>query len=349
MPDCGKLGAGLILAALLAIPTSSWSAPEDASQEMVLQLIPGERLQHFANGCGVISTSATAPAIIPAKWYGACRFGLAHGVGVSDWGSGVWRKAEKYQYGVPLGLSDRGTSFPYRYALKDGFHLSRQLEDGRYESVVVQSPDRNIDTLTAGHFVGLSLTMPDRAIVIDTFRPVALECSDDGKANWKGLTVIAAESAAADVDCKKYWAGRGGKPTGGLMVLSANDIGYIEHAHWTRPNGGVEFAKELSARYCSGGSQSADCTRVLQEMLQPYATQIQAIIDGQRQQYAQGLPWLPARYAPLEAQRRQQWRALAGRYAAEQPAPGHASPEGDRGVPATRKPGLAPARRGHRS
>ena len=317
MTDRRKLGAGLIVAALLTIPTSSWSAPGDGSQDMAPQLAPGERVRHFANGCGVITTSATDPAIVPAKWYGGCRFGLVHGVGVADLGGGVWRKPEKYQYGIALGINDPGTSFPYRYALKDGFQLSRALEDGRYESVVIQSPDRNAGTLTAGHLVGLVTTMPGGVTASDTFRPVALECSDNGKANWKGLTVSAAESAAADEDCKKHWAGRGGKPTGALLtVMGTNDIGYIEHAHWTQANGGPASAKELSARYCSGGSQSADCTRVLQEILQPYATKIQAIIDGQRQQFAQGLPWLTARYAPLEAQRRQQLRSAAMRMGA---------------------------------
>ena len=154
--------------------------------------------------------------------------------------------------------------------------------------------------------------------VTDKFEPIALACAPSGKVDWKGLKVSGADNVAANADCERYQASLGTNrmPRNAVLVnIGLDVVAYILHTHWTTPTGGVASPKEVTARFCAGGAKSANCDRVLQEMLQPYAPRIQAIIDGQRQQYAEGLPWLTARYAPLEAERLTQWRALAARYA----------------------------------
>ena len=232
-------------------------------------------------------------------------------------------------------------SWPYMYLEKDGVLLSNVREDGRRDWVLIQSPDSNVGTLTAGHIVSMLVAEPGMDVV-DVFTPIALECANNGKVNWRGLSISAPDASAADADCERHWVARGMKSKAGtLMIRSADYIAYIHHEHRAEPIDGTAPTKKISAHYCSGGSQSSDCTRVLHELLRPLAPRIQAIIDGQRRQYAEGLPWLTARYAPLEAERLTQWRALAARYATRpRPAVGTLTP---------RPVAKSPAKKGRRN
>jgi hypothetical protein len=193
----------------------------------------------------------------------------------------------------------------------------------------------NVADIVAGYVISLSATQGS-ILSVDIFTPKPVTCSDQGKVDWKELTVSAADAAAADAECARYWAvNRTTRP--GLFDHIGLDVAYIEHVHWTRPDGGAISPKETTARYCSGGSKSADCTRVLREMLQPYATGIQRIIDGQRRQYAEGLPWLGTRFASLETEFRRKIQSMAARYSAS-----------GRAVPSAATTPRPPARRGVR-
>lgn len=310
---------GVDLQSPSALPVVATSRPSD------LPLAPGEFLKPFVNGCAIISrtqASAAAPNT-NTNWYGDCRFGLAHGDGIEQAVATNFRMRRRYQYGVPVGGTDSKSPFPYSRTVREGVYMTLSLANGGGEAVSIRSPDLNVPNLRAADPVSLTVEEPGQ-LAYDTFAPVALPCAPSGKVDWKGLNVSAADNIAADADCERYQASLGSNrmPRNALLVSVGLDVvAYIEHTHQTKPSGGVASPKEVSGRFCAGGAKSADCDRVLQEVLQPYAARIQAIIDGQRQQYAHGLPWLAARFAPLEAVRRQKWRALAARYAAEAPPP----------------------------
>jgi hypothetical protein len=326
---CSITSAALI-AALVATASSALAQSGSAP------LPPGWESVPFANGCAYASLSTDRrPTVGILNWYGGCRFGLAHGNGYLKNSNGTSGQ-RRYYYGVPLGTADGGTpATPYFYRSNDGFDLSMIDETGRRSWVHIQRPDLNVSDIVAGYVV--ILTAPQGSIhSVNIFTPKPLTCSDRGKVDWKGLTVSATDAAAADADCARYWAvNRTTKP--GLFDHIGLDVAYIEHVHWTRPDGGAISPKETTARYCSGGSKSADCTRVLREMLQPYAAGIQRVIDGQRRQYAEGLPWLGTRFASLETDFRRKIQSMAARYAASGSPVSSAMP--------TQRP---PARRGLR-
>lgn len=303
----------------LGQPSPSPAPVVSAKRPADLPLEPDEFVKPFANGCGLIGKYATSSAAVTTgtNWYGNCRFGLAHGDGVEQAVADNYRLRRRYQYGVVIGGTDARSSFPYTRFAKDGVFLGIYLENGYREAVSIRSPDLNVQGLKAAHPVSLTVEEPG-VLVYDIFEPVALECSASGKVNWKSQKVSVADSVAADADCERYQASLGANrmPRNALVASVSLDVAAIQHTHQTRPTGGPASPKEFTARFCAGGAKSADCDRVLQEMLQPYAAHIQAIIDGQRRQYAEGLPWLTARYAPLEAAFGEKVRSIADRYAA---------------------------------
>ena len=306
-------------------PVASVARPID------LPLAPGELLKPFVNGCAVVVLGRDASpniATTNTNWYGNCRFGLAHGDGIEEVVANKLRVRRRYQYGVVVGTIDPKSSFPYLRSIKDGVYLTQNFEDGRREAVGIRSPDLNARDLKAAYPVWLTIEEPG-LLVFDHFEPIGLECSADGKVYWRGVTISDADHRAADVDCERYQASLGPRrmPRNSALADIGNVVS-IQQTHQTRPTGGVDSPKEITARFCAGGAKSADCDRVLQEMLQPYAPRIQAIIDGQRRQYAEGLPWLTAHYAPLEAALDQKMRAMAARYASQSPRP--AAPSGVR-------------------
>lgn len=314
-----RLGIAIFLAVTLSLPNSALATPPAARPQTDLPLAPGEIVKPFANGCGRVATGPRAASSNDgnANWYGDCRFGLAHGDGIEHVTANNSQMRRRFQFGVVVGSTDARSRFPFTTPANDGVYLTMSLEDGRRDWVRIRSPELNVQSLRAAYPVSLTLEEPGQ-FAIDTFAPVALSCSPSGKVDWKGLNVSAADSVAANAECERYQSSLGSAraPLQALLSSVSPELVYIEHTHQTRPTGGVASPKEITARFCAGGAKSANCDRVLQEMLQPYAPRIQAIIDGQRRQYAEGLPWLAARYAPLEAAFSQKVRSIAARYAA---------------------------------
>ena len=86
-------GAGLILAALTALPAQAQTAhspgaspPRMTSAGLPVPLRGEETLVPLGDGCAVVSPTPPTPQAIESmakyRWYGGCRFGLAHGKGI---------------------------------------------------------------------------------------------------------------------------------------------------------------------------------------------------------------------------------------------------------------------------
>lgn len=86
---------GSLAALAAALPASAqqtgWSAPADPLGGLPAPLLKGEQLVAMAGGCRMVlpadATSERRKATAKMRWYGACRFGLAHGRGYYDGGA----------------------------------------------------------------------------------------------------------------------------------------------------------------------------------------------------------------------------------------------------------------------
>lgn len=316
--------ASLSIVPSIAQDTQSGAAAAGAALQgnTGLPLQPGEVVIPFANGCGVVSNgqnSAAARTTMAAfNWIGACRFGLAHGEGFAQRTDGSSAFRERYQYGVLLGVVQTGASAPYRTKGNSGFFLGSIREDGRLDLVVVKAPESNAATLIAGYSIKLDVA-DGAGRKVDVFTFPIIKCPAQGPIDLNGTTIGSDDLVKVQASCRRKPAtGMLGQMLGG----STGEFGLILHLHSTIAADGTKSPDQFSTRYCDRAFGMSECTKNLQDMIQPYAPRIQAIIDGQRRQYAEGLPWLTARFAPMEAAFSQKIRSIAARYAAASQAKG---------------------------
>lgn len=109
-------GAGLILAALTALPaqpqtahSSGASPPSMTSVGLPVPLRGEEALVQLGDGCAVVSPTPPTPQAVENmakyRWYGGCRFGLADGKGILHYRHAQYPSYQEKRYRFGIGVA----------------------------------------------------------------------------------------------------------------------------------------------------------------------------------------------------------------------------------------------------
>lgn len=371
-----RIYSGLVLTACLALampadtlaqgsatPQIAATGPVDPFTGMRIPLAPNEVMLPLKNGCNLITRAGgyDAAGVGTMKWFGACRFGLAHGRGylASD--------ADK----SPNGLSPTTMRWGHIFSVRPAFKINEydvvQVETNMLSETlflkeripVMKSGGLGLFTRNGefemGNLVMLSrwddktrtyetLDVKKATCPIFLTNPMEKELARETipPLSAAQIRLLAPHCNAALARLKAEGRVSGRVTDWPLTPYADVDYGYYV-VFYRSAHGGYE-----DVTLCTTPASAEGCEAALRAMIAPYQARRDAMRVEGPVVAAAAAAELQRRFEPLEAARRQKIQAAALRYAAERKAEpltkiavGSAASAPDPAPAAARRPAVA--------
>lgn len=340
-----RIYSGLVLTACLALampadtlaqgataPQTAATGPVDPFTGMRIPLAPNEVMLPLKNGCNLITRAGgyEAAGVGTMKWFGACRFGLAHGLGYlasnadkspnelsptnMRWGHIIlvkpaFKSNEYDVVQVETNMLSETIFLKERIPVMKSGGLGLFTRNGEFDISNLVMLSRWDDTGRAYETLDVKKNVCPLFSVDSIEKELARETTPPLSAAQIRLLASLCNTALARLKAEGRVSGR---VTGWPLTPYADvDYGYYL-LFYRSAHGGYE-----DVTLCTTPASAEGCEAALRAMIAPYQARRDAMRVEGPVVAAAAAAELQRRFEPLEAARRQKIQAAALRYAAE--------------------------------
>lgn len=317
MPS-GKRGAGLIGLGLClgswqamaqqaggvppggTIPVAPTAGPVDRLTGLPLPIQPWEKIAPFADGkcSGLLRKNETGDRFT-FSWLGACRFGLAHGKGLTvgqdgkyyfdtfNYGARVWSNRGTVQGWETVYYDDRSNGPVYR---RVSLVKGKTFDPSSFRSILSAIQLARVNgSAVESLFVGVRTFKCPLTTFVDA--PELVPTPEQRR------------------DAAKVCALETNRKEGGLIAFFERlPFSVVANEQWT-----VSGPRTHQVAICpkAGAGATPDCSAAVQAMAAPYLDEINAVIAADADSAKRAEAEITQRFRPLELAARSRWTALA--------------------------------------